>query len=86
MFWVGAAINSLLKHMGSGEIKGRIQENGESCDFRLQSILFSSILDAMSIEIQSPQNKNYRRWMSLHDSVGVKKYSQCLVSGYKNYT
>ena len=37
----------------------------------------------MSIEIQSPQNKHYRRWMSLHDSVGVKKYSQCLVSGYK---
>ena len=34
-------------------------------------------------EIHSPQNKHYKRWMSLHHSPGVKKHSQCLVSGSK---
>ena len=37
----------------------------------------------MPIEIHSSQNKHYRRWLSLQDSSGVKKYAQCLVSGLK---
>ena len=34
-------------------------------------------------EIRSPKNGHYKRWMSLHDSKGIKKHSQCLVSGSK---
>ena len=33
--------------------------------------------------IQSPHNKDYRRWVSLHGSAGVKKQGQCLISGSK---
>ena len=49
-----------------------------------KSVIFkphSIIQGLMSREIHSPQNNSYKRWISLHDSRGIKKHSQCLVSG-----